>query len=350
VIADGGNPEEVPTRISGGRLVVTGSVAYDYLMRFPGRFTDVILPEKLDRLSVSFLVDEMRRSRGGCAPNIAYGLALLGERPYLLGSAGHDAADYRDWLSHAGVDTSGLRLHDDIFTASFFVSTDQDQNQIASFYTGAMERARDLGLPPEPAPGLVVIAPNDPAAMARMTRECRERRIPFAYDPSQQVARLSGEDLVSEMEEAWLLVVNDYEMGILAQKTGLSESEMLTRVEALVVTHGAAGSVVSARGPSGELRTHRIPAASLRGGPVDPTGVGDAYRAGLLRGLRLGMPWPVAGRMGSVAASYAMESVGGQPEAYSLPAFVQRYEENYGSEPALAPLTASGSSGSRAES
>jgi adenosine kinase len=330
---------EVSTPISEGRLVVTGSIAYDYLMRFPGRFVDVILPEKLDRLSVSFLVDDMRKSRGGCAPNIAYGLALLGERPYLLGSAGHDASDYRDWLSGAGVDTSGLRLHDDVFTASFFVSTDQDQNQIASFYTGAMERARDLALPDgPPPPGLVVVAPNDPPAMARMTRQCRERGAPFAYDPSQQVARLSGEDLAAEMQGAWLLVVNDYEMGVLAQKTGLSEPEILTRVGALVVTHGAAGSVISAPDGSGALATHRIPAASLRGEPVDPTGVGDAYRAGLLRGLRLGAPWEVAGRMGSVAAAYAMETVGGQPEPYSLAEFVVRYEENFGPEMILERL------------
>lgn len=322
-----------------GRIVVTGSVAFDYLMRFPGRFVDHLVPDRLERLSVSFLVDEMRRVPGGCGPNIAYGLALLNERPLLVATAGHDAGDYRDWLAREGVDVSGLVLQPDLFTASFFVSTDTDQNQLASFYTGAMARARGLSLA-DAAPGdvaLVVIAPNDPDAMARHASECRELGLPFLYDPSQQVARLSGEDLAAGLAGAFLLICNDYELGILLQKTDLSRPEIEERVPALVTTHGANGSTISVAGPRGRER-HDVPAARLFHPAVDPTGVGDAYRAGLLRGIRIGAPWEVAGRIGSVAAAIVLESLGPQPPRYGMDEFVSRYVSTFGDEPLLARL------------
>lgn len=322
-----------------GRIVVTGSVAFDYLMRFPGRFVEHLVPDRMDRLSVSFLVDEMRRVPGGCASNIAYGLALLGERPVLLATAGQDAGEYRDWLAREGVDVSGLVLHPDVFTASFFVSTDRDQNQLASFYTGAMARARDLtlreGAPPDVA--LVVISPNDPDAMLRYAAECRELGIPFVYDPSQQVARLSGEDLLAGADEAFLLICNDYEFGILQQKSELSCEEIEERVPVLVTTHGARGSTISVAGPRGRKR-YDVPAAMLVGPPVDPTGVGDAYRAGLVRGIRVGAPWEVSGRIGSVAAAFVLETQGPQPERYELEEFVSRYVETFGDEPFLERL------------
>ena len=226
-----------------GRIVVTGSVAFDYLMRFPGRFVEHLIPDRMERLSISFLVDDMRRVPGGCAANIAYGLALLGEKPLLLATAGHDAADYRDWLARQGVDVSGLRIYEDVFTASFFVSTDSDQNQLASFFTGAMARARDLSVS-DAAPGdlaLVVISPNDPRAMAQYAAECRSLAIPFLYDPSQQVARLSGEELSAGLEGAFLLIANEYEFGILHQKTGLSREDLEARVPVLVITRGVEG-------------------------------------------------------------------------------------------------------------
>jgi adenosine kinase len=293
----------------------------------------------MDRLSVSFLVDDMRRVPGGCGSNISYGLAILGERPLLVASAGRDAADYRDWLAREGVDVSGLVLQPDLFTASFFVSTDRDQNQLASFYTGAMARARDLSIS-DAAPGdvaLVVISPNDPDAMSKYAGECRELAIPFVYDPSQQVARLSGADLLEGIAGAFLVITNDYEAGILAQKTELGREELEERVPVLVTTHGAEGSTISVAGPRGRER-HEVPAARLVRPAVDPTGVGDAYRAGLLRGIRVGAPWDVAGRIGSVAAAFVLESIGPQPPRYTPDEFVARYESEFGGEPPLGRL------------
>lgn len=322
-----------------GRIVVTGSIAFDYLMRFPGRFVEHLVPDQLERLSVSFLVDDMRRVPGGCGPNIAYGLALLGERPLLVATAGRDADDYRQWLAREGVDVTGVVLQPDLFTASFFVSTDRDQNQLASFYTGAMARARDLSL--SEAAGddvaLVVIAPNDPDAMARYASECRELGIPFFYDPSQQVARLSGEDLTAGLAGAFLLITNDYEFGILQQKTGLVREQIEERVPVLVTTHGADGSTISVAGPRGRERQD-VPAARLLRPAVDPTGVGDAYRAGLLRGIRIGAPWDVAGRIGSVAAAFVLEALGPQPPRYEPDEFVSRYVGTFGDEPFLSRL------------
>ena len=200
---------------SNPKVVVTGSVAFDYLMRFPGKFQDVVVPDRLHRLSVSFLVDEMRRVRGGVAPNIAYGLALFGVTPTILATAGQDAADYRTWLGEQGVDVSGMKLCDDVFTASFFVSTDLEQNQIATFYAGAMARASELTFRSyEPGSvALALICPSDPTAMRQHARECRELGIPYVYDPSQQVARLDGDDLLDGLDGAAMLIGNDYEFG-----------------------------------------------------------------------------------------------------------------------------------------
>ncbi|MEP6802364.1 MAG: carbohydrate kinase family protein [Acidobacteriota bacterium] len=323
-----------------GRIVVTGSVAFDYLMTFPGHFVEHLIPDQLSRLSVSFLVDEMRRVEGGCAANIAYGLAVLGERPLLFATAGPDAAAYRDRLSSEGVDVSGLRLFEDVFTASFFVSTDLDQNQIASFYTGAMARARELSLAELDAAqcALVLISPNDPQGMKRYADECRASGIPFIYDPSQQVARLSGEDITGSVQGAAMLIANDYEMGIVAQKTGWSAADIEARVPVVIETHGADGSTIVLGG----RERHRIPAGRLEGDALDPTGVGDAFRAGLLRGIRAGLSWEVAGRMGSIAAVFGLEAQGPQPPRYPIARFIERYESNFGAEPELARALAKG--------
>jgi adenosine kinase len=323
-----------------GRIVVTGSVAFDYLMTFPGKFTEHLIPDRMSRLSVSFLVDEMRRVPGGCGPNIAYGLALLGERPALLATAGADAEEYRDRLAREGVDVSGLRLEKDLFTASFFVSTDQDQNQLASFYTGAMARARELPLASlDPATiAFVVISPNDPPAMAAHAADCRRFGIPYLYDPSQQVTRLSGEEMREGFRGAAILIVNDYEFGILGHKTGLSQDALAAEVPVLIVTHGADGSTIHARNGDGKTDTHTIPAARVEGEAVDPTGVGDMYRAGLLRGRRVGAPWPVAGRIGSVNAVFGLEALGPQPPRFTPSEFLDRYRRNYGDTPELAHL------------
>ena len=323
-----------------GRIVVTGSVAFDYLMKFPGRFTEHLIPDRMDRLSVSFLVDEMRRVPGGCGPNISYGLALLGEKPVLLATAGSDAAEYRDHLAREGVDVTNLSLEPDLFTASFFVSTDQDQNQLASFYTGAMSRARRLSIRSLDCTtvAFVCISPNDPPAMAQLAEDCRALEIPFLYDPSQQVTRLSGEEMREGFRGAAILIVNDYEFGILRNKIGMSADQMMEHVPVLIVTHGADGSTIHARDERGRRVEHEIPAANVEGEAVDPTGVGDMYRAGLLRGLRLGAPWPIAGRVGSVAAVFGIESLGPQPPRFTLADFAARYVRNFGDAPELSRL------------
>jgi adenosine kinase len=320
------------------RVVVTGSVAFDYLMTFSERFLDVLVPDRMHRLSVSFRVDSMQRVRGGCAPNIAYSLARLGAEPVLMATAGSDAREYRDWLAAAGVDVSLLRLYDDVFTASFFVTTDRDQNQVGTFYSGAMDRARDLSIHDlDPAAvAMAVIAPNDPHAMARYTSECRALGIPFMYDPSQQVAQLTGDELLAGVEGAAIFIGNEYEFGIIEKKTGLTEAELLARVPALIITRGSEGSTIALRSGAPDTTagatTLRVPPARLEAPPRDPTGVGDAYRAGLLAARLAGLPWAIAGRVGSLAAAYALEASEPQPRPYSLAEFRARYEANFGSD------------------
>jgi adenosine kinase len=307
-------------------IVVTGSIAYDYLMTFPGRFVEHILPDELDHVSLSFLVDEMRRQRGGCAANIAYNLALLGERPRLMGTVGQDFGDYRAWLEEQGVDTSLSREEPDLFTASFFVTTDHDGNQIASFYTGAMARARALSfhdLDVEQV-GLATISPNDPEAMVKYAAECQELGIPYLYDPSQQIIRLSGDDLRMGLEGCDLLVVNEYEFGMLREKTGLMAEEIQSApARACVVTLGAAGIRIWAADDVVEIPI--VPPERMD----EPTGVGDAFRAGLVKGLALDLPWDLAGRMGALAATYTLEHFGPQGHRYSLPDFVVRFREHF---------------------
>src|SRR5436190_14511494 len=222
--------------------VVTGSIAFDYLMSFPGKFTEHFLPEHFSRVSLSFLVDSMDKRRGGCAPNIAYTLALLGERPYLMATAGQDFGEYRQWLDAAGVDTSLVRQVGDKFTASFFCSTDAENNQIASFYTGAMANAGELSFRTVADAGLVIISPNDPGAMVQYAEECRTLRIPFIFDPGQQCARMSGDELADGVRGATVVICNDYEFELLGQKTGMREADVLAQTKALVITRGEHGS------------------------------------------------------------------------------------------------------------
>ena len=306
------------------RIIVTGSIAYDYLMSFPGSFTEHLLPDHLQRVSLSFLVDTMDKRRGGCAPNIAYTLALLGERPVLMGTAGQDFDDYRRWLDGAGIDTSLVRQVGDKFTASFFCSTDKTGNQIASFYTGAMANAGELSFREAGGCDLAIISPNDPGAMVGYARECRELGIPYIYDPSQQVARMDGAALADGVVGARIIICNDYEYEILREKTGLDSGAMLRTAEAVIVTKGEQGSVILLRD-----RTVTTPAVAP-GAAVDPTGVGDAFRGGLMKGLAAGAPWETCGRLGSVAATYALEHMGGSTHRYTWDEFKARYEAHFG--------------------
>lgn len=306
------------------RIIVTGSIAFDYLMSFPGSFTEHLLPDHLRRVSLSFLVDAMDKRRGGCAPNIAYTLALLGERPAILGTAGEDFGEYRRWLEAAGVDTSLIREIPGKFTASFFCSTDRDNNQIASFYTGAMAHAGELSFRTAGPCDLAIISPNDPGAMVQYAEECRTLGIPYIYDPGQQCARSSGEELLAGLAGARILICNDYELALIQQKTGLDEAAILDRAEVLVVTRGEHGSSILSR--HGRIEVEAVPPRRV----ADPTGVGDAYRGGFLKGLAMGAGYDVAGRLGSVAATYALEHVGAQSHSYTWDEFKARYERHFG--------------------
>ena len=305
-------------------IIVTGSIAFDYLMSFPGKFTEHFLPEHFSRVSLSFLVDSMDKRRGGCAPNIAYTLALLGERPRLMATAGQDFAEYRRWLEAAGVDTSLVREVPDKFTASFFCSTDAANNQIASFYTGAMAHAAELSFRSAGHVDLAIISPNDPAAMTQYAEECRTLGVPFIFDPGQQCARMSGDELVDGLTGAAIVIANDYELELLHQKTRLDDGDILERAQALVVTRGEFGSSVIRR----DRRVH-VPAVPPHR-IADPTGVGDAYRGGFMKGVAVGADDDVCARLGSVAATFALEHLGGQSHSYTLGEFKARYEEHFG--------------------
>ena len=307
------------------KIVITGSVAYDYLMTFPGYFREHILPDHLDSISLSFLVESMVRVRGGIAPNIAYTLALLGERPHLWATVGEDFEDYRQLLEAAGVDTSGARVVPGEYTASFFVNTDRANAQIASFYPGAMAHAAKLSLHELDGSkaDLVVISPNDPAAMNQYVRECREMCIPYVYDPSQQIVRLSADDLQQGITSALALFVNDYEYALIQKATGLSIDDILEHNQFMVVTRGEQGSDVYT-GPE----IHHIPVVP----PLciaDPTGVGDAFRGGFLMGYSLGLDLETCGRMGALAASYCLEQRGTQGHLYTPAEFVSRYRKHF---------------------
>jgi adenosine kinase len=305
-------------------IVVTGSIAFDYLMSFPGKFTEHFLPEHMSRVSLSFLVDTMDKRRGGCAPNIAYTLALLGERPRLMATAGQDFDDYRRWLEVARVDTSLVKEVDGKFTASFFCSTDVESNQIASFYTGAMANAGELSFRDVPDCGLAIISPNDPGAMLQYADECRTLGIPFIWDPGQQCARMAGDELRDGMAGATIVICNDYEFELIRQKTGFDEDAILTHSGGLVITRGEQGCSILER--KGRTDVPAVPPHRI----VDPTGVGDAFRGGLLKGMARGASYQVCAQIGSVAATYALEHLGGQSHAYTWPEFLARYETHFG--------------------
>jgi adenosine kinase len=308
------------------KLVVTGSIAFDYLMSFPGKFTEHLLPEHMHRISLSFLVDTMDKRRGGCAPNIAYTLALLGERPVLMATAGQDFGDYRLWLDAAGIDTSHVKVVPDKFTASFFCSTDQDNNQIASFYTGAMANAGELSFRTVPGlqqGALVIVSPNDPGAMVQYAQECSTMGVRYIWDPGQQCARMDGSQLADGVRGAFMVIVNDYEFELLRQKTGMTADEIRVAVEVLVITKGENGCTVMTGSTSVD-----VPAVS----PdriEDPTGVGDAFRGGFMKGLADGASYEVCARMGSVAATYALEHLGGTSHAYTPAEFTARYNKHF---------------------
>jgi adenosine kinase len=311
------------------KIAVTGSIATDYLMTFGGRFADQLLPDQLHRLSLSFLADELDRRRGGVAANIAYGMAQLGERPVLVGAVGSDWGDYESWLSRHGVDTGSVHVSDLKNTARFFCTTDADQCQIATFYPGAMTESRDIELAPINARvgglDLVVVSPNDPEAMRRHTEEARALGIPFVADPSQQLSSLDGEQIRVLVDGAALLVTNDYEAALIESKTGWSADEVLSHVGTRITTLGAKGCVVQRAGEA-VIEVPVVPEERK----ADPTGVGDAFRAGFLAARAWDLDLERSAQVGTLLATYVLETVGTQEYAVERVAFLTRLGETYG--------------------
>lgn len=306
------------------RVVVSASLAYDYIMTFPGSFKDHIIPDKTHVLSVSFLVDSLKRRRGGVGGNIAYNLALLGEPPVVVGAAGPDFAPYRHAFSELGVDTSAVLDIPDEFTASCFINSDLTGNQLMAFYPGALSHVRDFGvsdLARRATYGLV--GATDPLAMRRHAAEIHESGCRLIYDPSQQIVTLGAEDLLDGIHRAWAFIGNDYELAMIANKTKMTVDELTERVPFVAVTFGEKGSEIRYEG-----RVVPIPAAAAN--PLaDPTGGGDAYRAGLIKGLLLEVDLAIVGRMAALAATYAIERTGTQEHVYTPEEFTARFDREF---------------------
>jgi adenosine kinase len=311
------------------KIGVAGSVGLDHLMTFSGKFTDSLVAGSLEKVSLSFLVDSLDVRRGGCAANIAYGMGILGLNPILIAAVGKDWADYEAWLSRHGVDTSHALVSTTLHTAHFVVTTDQDLNQIASFFPGAMSEARNIELSPIMEKtgrlDMMVISPDDPEAMLRHSDVCRQLGIPFAADPSQQMARMSGDEIKLLIEGASYLFLNEYELALAMQKTGWSDSEILERVKYRVVTLGSKGAKVESA--AGEFVQVTCPQENSK---TDPTGVGDSFRSGFIAGLAWGVSHERCAQLGALIATYVIETLGTQEYRFTNAQFVERFAEAYG--------------------
>jgi adenosine kinase len=314
-------------------LLICGSIATDHLMSFQGHFKDSLVVEQLDKLAVSFLVDDLEIRRGGVAPNMCFGLGLLGESPVLVGAAGEDFADYRSWLERHGVDCRSVHISESRHTARFVCTTDSSMAQFASFYPGAMSEARLIELRPiverVGTPDFVLIAADDPEGMVRHTQECRQRGYPFIADPSQQLAFSDGALIRELIDGATYLFSNEYESHMIESKTGWSAQEIRDRVGTQVTTLGADGVRIFAR----DAETIEVKAATGVTA-VEPTGVGDAFRAGFLAGLQWGFGHERSAQVGCVLAAYVVETVGTQEYTFTRPQFVERVRSAYGDQAA----------------
>ncbi|HEY9378901.1 MAG TPA: carbohydrate kinase family protein [Jiangellaceae bacterium] len=310
-------------------IAVTGSIATDHLMTFAGRFADSMVVDQLDKISLSFLAEDLQVRRGGIGANICYGMANLGLSPVLVGAVGEDFADYRSWLERHGIDCQSIHVSPVRHTARFVCTTDDDHAQIATFYAGAMSEARDIELRPiaDRIGGLdlVVISPNDPEAMLRHTEECRTRGYQFVADPSQQLAWMDGASIRLLVDGAAYLFSNEYEAALLEKKTGWTADEVLARVGVRVSTLGRHGARIER---VGEPEIH-VPAAG-EPTPVDPTGVGDAFRAGFITSVAWGLSLERAAQVGSLLAAYVLETVGTQEYELGRADLLQRLEKAYG--------------------
>jgi len=315
------------------KIAVAGSVGLDHLMTFSGKFTDSLVAGSLEKVSLSFLVDSLDVRRGGCAANIVFSMGVLGLNPILIAGVGKDWADYEAWLSRHGVNTSHVYVSKDLYTAHFMVTTDDDLNQIASFFPGAMSESRNIELQPIMDKvgrfDMMVISPDDPEAMLRYSEVCRTQGIPFAADPSQQMARMSGDEIKLLIEGATYLFLNEYELALAMQKTLWSDAEILNRVKFRVVTLGANGAKIESKG--GENIQVKVPQEKAK---VDPTGVGDSFRSGFIAGLAWGLSHERCLQLGSLIATYVIETKGTQEYRFTKDEFANRFADAYGAEAA----------------
>lgn len=307
------------------KVILTGSIAFDYLMKFPYLFKDTILPEHIEKISLSFLVHDMIKQDGGVGANIAYSLAMLGGQAYLYSAAGQDFTDYAKRLNAVGVDTSGVAIIPDKFTASFFATTDSSNAQIATFYTGAMAQSAYLALKDADfaEDDFVMISPTDPDAMKRYIHETKALGLRMLFDPGQQIISMDPADIITGVESAYGIFVNEYEFELLQNKTGFSAEEITSKPEFCVVTLGGDGAKIYAKG-----ETYFIPV--IEGiDVVDPTGVGDAFRAGFLRGYMSDLDLAICGRMGALAASFAIQHNGTQCHRFDWLTFKTTFREHF---------------------
>lgn len=311
------------------KIIVTGSLAFDYIMNFPGEFVDSMDPTKLHMLSVSFLAETLKKERGGTAGGIAYNLALLNSNPLLIATAGDDFDKYATFLKDAGVDLGHLKIMQEESTSMAMILTDKKNNQITAFHPGAMNSADTLSLKDIQA-DFLVIAPTKPEAMAKAIKEAKELHIPYLYDPGMQLPRLSDKDLIAGIEGAEILIANDYEMGIIQNRLKINDEGLMNKVKILITTLGSEGSIIKTTHPSfvGKDQEIRVGAAKPKE-VLDPTGAGDAYRAGFLAGYLRGYDLKVCGQMGSITSCYVVEKYGTTRHRFTINEFKKRYKENF---------------------
>ena len=304
--------------------LICGSLAYDTIMVFPGRFKEHILPEKVHILNVSFMVPQIRREFGGCAGNIAYNLHLLGGEGQIMATAGQDFEPYAEWIERCGLSQRYIRRIGHEYTAQAFVTTDLDDNQITAFHSGAMNSSHENDVPRDGSISIAIISPDGKEGMLQHARQCHEAGIPFIFDPGQGMPMFNGDELLLFIEQASYICVNDYESELLQERTGLGIRKIAEQVEAMIVTYGSKGSAIHADG--GRIEIPAVWAGSVQ----DPTGCGDAYRGGLLFGLMNGLDWEVSGRIAALISAIKVAHPGTQNHSITLDGFRERYEQEFG--------------------
>lgn len=306
-------------------ILVTGSLAYDYIMDFPDSFKNHILPDQIHMLNVSFTVDTLQKNLGGCAANIAHTMKLLHGTPTILGILGTDGDDYKQSLALRGIDTTYISLSEKNHTASAHITTDKDDNQITAFHIGAIHETQELSTTAvSETPSMIIVGPNQKEAMLKFSKECFEKDIPIVLDPGQMIPMITAQEMQALIGQATYLIANDYEMKLIEEKTGWDNKTLLSYIDVLITTLGEKGSVIATKDET--IEVGHCPAMSVE----DPTGAGDAYRGGFFTAIEKGLDLKTAGQVGAVAATYAVEKYGTQNHSFTMDEFAKRYQEAFG--------------------